>query len=119
MTLTDVSSNDNQLVFVSEGESLIVRDENGHDIYSDIPGATDGSYTIEEVTADDAGTYDVIVTNTCGSAESDPATLTVEDCCPGDLDGDGQTGQTDLGILLADWGCTGDDCVAGANAGLR
>jgi hypothetical protein len=25
--------------------------------------------------------------------------------CPGDIDGDGETGQSDLGILLADWGC--------------
>jgi hypothetical protein len=31
--------------------------------------------------------------------------------CPGDIDGDGDTDQADLGILLADWGCTGDDCV--------
>ena len=30
--------------------------------------------------------------------------------CPGDLDGDGDTDQADLGILLADWGCTGGDC---------
>jgi hypothetical protein len=28
----------------------------------------------------------------------------------GDLDGDGCVDQTDLGILLADWGCTGGDC---------
>jgi hypothetical protein len=28
----------------------------------------------------------------------------------GDLDGDGCVGQEDLGILLADWGCTGGDC---------
>jgi len=31
--------------------------------------------------------------------------------CPGDIDGDGVTGQSDLGILLADWGCTGGGCV--------
>jgi len=30
--------------------------------------------------------------------------------CVGDLDGDGRTDQADLGILLADWGCTGGDC---------
>jgi hypothetical protein len=28
----------------------------------------------------------------------------------GDLDGDGDVDQSDLGILLADWGCTGGDC---------
>ena len=35
------------------------------------------------------------------------------DCFPslcGDLDGDGCVDQADLGILLADWGCTGGDC---------
>jgi murein tripeptide amidase MpaA len=30
--------------------------------------------------------------------------------CPGDLNGDGQRDQGDLGILLADWGCTGGNC---------
>ena len=30
--------------------------------------------------------------------------------CPGDLDGDDDTDQADLGILLADWGCTGGNC---------
>ncbi len=38
-----------------------------------------------------------------GAAEPPP--------CPGDLDGDGITGHSDLGILLADWGCSGGDCV--------
>jgi predicted outer membrane repeat protein len=28
--------------------------------------------------------------------------------CPADLDGDGDTDQSDLGILLADWGCQSD-----------
>jgi len=30
---------------------------------------------------------------------------------PGDLDGDGDVDQGDLGILLADWGCAGGGCV--------
>ena len=30
---------------------------------------------------------------------------------PGDLTGDGCVDQGDLGILLADWGCTGGDCA--------
>ena len=29
---------------------------------------------------------------------------------PGDLNGDGCVDQQDLGILLADWDCTGGDC---------
>ena len=33
-----------------------------------------------------------------------------EEDCPGDVDGDGDTDQSDLGTLLGDWGCTGGDC---------
>jgi len=29
--------------------------------------------------------------------------------CEGDLDGDGDTDHSDLGILLADWGCVGSE----------
>jgi len=36
--------------------------------------------------------------------------------CVGDLDGDGDTDQTDLGILLTDWGC--DDPVNGCPGDL-
>jgi hypothetical protein len=39
------------------------------------------------------------------------AVLTVMTDLPGDLDGDGDVDQADLGILLGDWGCTGGDCV--------
>jgi len=37
--------------------------------------------------------------------------------CAGDLDGDGDTDQADLGILLADWGC--DDPVNGCEGDLN
>ena len=37
------------------------------------------------------------------------------DPCPGDLDGDGHTSSSDLGILLADWGCTVGDCPGDCN----
>jgi hypothetical protein len=36
--------------------------------------------------------------------------------CPGDLDGDWDTDQADLGILLADWGCTGSGCPGDLDA---
>ena len=35
--------------------------------------------------------------------------------CAGDLDGDHDTDSSDLGILLADWGCTGGDCPGDCN----
>jgi acyl-CoA thioesterase-1 len=42
-----------------------------------IPDATDASYTIEWATAEDAGSYDVIVTNSEGSTTSAPAIISV------------------------------------------
>jgi hypothetical protein len=44
---------------------------------SNIPGATNSSFTIASVVALDAGSYDVVVTGACGSANSNPATLSV------------------------------------------
>ena len=43
-----------------------------------IDGATAASYTIAAVVADDAGNYDVVVENTCGTLTSDAAALTVD-----------------------------------------
>jgi hypothetical protein len=45
----------------------------------DIGGATGSSYTINPVAPGDAGSYDVIVTNSCGSATSNAATLTINE----------------------------------------
>ncbi|OIR03999.1 endoglucanase C precursor [mine drainage metagenome] len=42
-----------------------------------IPGATDSTYSIDTVSASDAGTYDVVVSNSAGSTTSTGATLTV------------------------------------------
>jgi Right handed beta helix region/Secretion system C-terminal sorting domain len=42
-----------------------------------IGGATSSTYTITGATAADAGSYDVVVTNTCGSVTSNPAILTL------------------------------------------
>ncbi len=41
----------------------------------DIPGATADTYTIGAAALADAGVYDCVVSNTCGSATSDAATL--------------------------------------------
>ncbi len=43
----------------------------------DIPGATSTAYTIASVTANDAGNYAAVATNSAGSATSNAATLTV------------------------------------------
>ena len=44
---------------------------------SPIAGATDNSYTITTVQLTDAGSYDVLITDECGSTTSPPAELTV------------------------------------------
>ena len=43
---------------------------------TNIPGATSSSYTIAAVAAADAGTYSVVVTNTCGNVTSANSVLT-------------------------------------------
>ncbi len=45
----------------------------------DLSDETNADYAIDPVTSGDAGTYDVIVTNDCGSTTSDAATLTVHE----------------------------------------
>jgi hypothetical protein len=51
------------------------------------------------------GTTDDTVT--CCGWNIDDITLTGVPFCPGDLDGDDDTDQADLGVLLAEWGCSG------------
>jgi Tol biopolymer transport system component len=43
----------------------------------DIPDATESTYAIPSAAPEHAGSYDVVVTNGCGSLTSNPATLTV------------------------------------------
>ena len=62
----------------------------------DIAGATAASLTLNAITVDDGGSYDVVVTNDCTSVTSAAATVTVDvnpsittppadvDACPGD-----------------------------------
>ncbi len=49
----------------------------------DIGGATSSTFTIGPVVPGDAGSYDCVVSNTCGSAPSQAALLAVESCPSG------------------------------------
>jgi hypothetical protein len=69
----------------------------------EIPGAEQNNYTIDTVELDDAGDYHVVVTNDCGDAISDTATLTVCPSIPGDLDHDCDVDLQDLASLLANY----------------
>jgi hypothetical protein len=42
------------------------------------PGATSSTYSIASVSAADAGSYSAVVTGTCGTIQTNPATLTRE-----------------------------------------
>jgi hypothetical protein len=45
-----------------------------------------------------------------GTSEDENGNGVPDECeCVGDLDGDGNTDHSDLGILLADWGCVGSE----------
>lgn len=48
----------------------------------DVPDAVNSTLVISPAVVGDSGDYDVVVTNACGSATSDPATVTVESCIP-------------------------------------
>lgn len=65
---------------------------------STISGATTATLTITNVSTTDNATYDCVVTNTCGSATSDPATLTIPAGAanPGDMNNDGQVNGADV-----------------------
>lgn len=72
-----------------------------------VSGAQSPTLTITQVEPGDAGDYDVLISNACGFATSDTATLTVVPACPGDLNGDGTVSLPDLAILLANYGTSG------------
>jgi hypothetical protein len=76
---------------------------------------TTTSLTITGVRPSDAGQYTVLFTNSCGTGISLPATVTVSNGCPADLNGDTFVNGDDLGLLLTSWGaCAG--CTADLNA---
>lgn len=52
-----------------------------------IPAASQPTYSIASASTNNAGTYDCVVSNPCGSATSDPAVLTVSNPA-GDMNGD-------------------------------
>lgn len=65
-------------------------------------GSTTATLTIVGVTTTDAGNYNVVVTNTCGSTPSGNALLSVSMPCPADVDDGTGTGVPDGGVDIAD-----------------
>jgi hypothetical protein len=79
-----------------------------------VSGSATPTLTITGVTPDDAGSYSLAATNTCGSATSNPATLGVRTCvylCFADFDGSGGTPDvTDIDAFFTGW-LGGDECA--------
>lgn len=92
-----------------------------------IPGATSSSFSIASASAGDAGDYTVMVSNDCGDALSDPATLVVDaapevtsdpaggEVCPGEslmltVTADGS------GVLTYQWRLDGIDIPGATSA---
>ncbi len=75
---------------------------------STISGATTTQLTITGVRSSDAGQYTLQATNACGSATSEPATLSVGSAppCAGDTNGDNLVNGADLSVLLGQFGTT-------------
>ena len=67
----------------------------------DIGGATGSSYTISSVALTNAGSYDVVVTNSCDSVTSDAATLTVNSAKVGSVIVGDQSGTLTYGTAAS------------------
>ncbi len=70
-----------------------------------ISGARSATLTLDQITREQAGEYDILITNALGEARSLPAIVAVTptiDPCPADLNGDGDPNTFDLLDLLRD-----------------
>ena len=71
---------------------------------STISGAHAGTLVISNARTADAGSYDCVFSNLCGSATSAPATLTVNNCCDPDITGNNVVNSADLLAVINSWG---------------
>jgi hypothetical protein len=68
-----------------------------------VVGSHRRTLSIEPVRPEDAGSYDVVISNSCGTILSEPATLSVTPLCPADFDGDGDADPDDVDRFLTAW----------------
>ncbi|HUU97072.1 MAG TPA: PQQ-binding-like beta-propeller repeat protein [Phycisphaerae bacterium] len=114
----------------SDGPEVVVALSDDGDSYTEI-----GRYTLDLATA----TQSLYANNSCtidasgnvyiglgrpdgGNGVADPAAIYKFKPglpCVGDLDGDGDTDHSDLGILLSDWGCPGPPVVLYDSGGFE
>jgi hypothetical protein len=82
-----------------------------------ITGATSRNLTLNDLVAGDAGTYDCVVTNTCGSVTTEQALLTIGNCCPADFNDDGFVDFFDYDAYVACF--EGAGCPPGRTADMN
>ncbi len=72
-----------------------------------LTGATGPTLQIDAAGSYDTGTYDCVVSGSCGSQTSAPAVVTVEPVCAADFDGSGTLAVADIFTFLNAWfaGC--------------
>jgi len=68
-----------------------------------VAGGSSRTLTLVSVSESLAGTYDCAVTNPCGQAISQGATLTITPCCPADFDNNGVREVPDIFAFLSAW----------------
>jgi len=68
-----------------------------------VAGGTSRTLTLASVSESLAGTYDCVVTNPCGQAISQGASLTITPCCPADFDNNGIREVPDIFAFLSAW----------------
>jgi len=86
---------------------------------SSISGSQTKTLTIHNARPQDVGPYDAVATNSCGSATSDPANLSV---CTGDLNSDGLVDDADFVLFLTGYNildCADPGMPAGCPADLN
>jgi len=74
-----------------------------HDFTRRIIGETSQILSIVDAVVQDTGTYDVVITNACGSVVSEAATLEITDRCVGDFNTDGAVTSQDFFDFLVEF----------------
>ncbi|MBY0112945.1 MAG: hypothetical protein K2Y21_08995 [Phycisphaerales bacterium] len=77
---------------------------------------------ISGANANDLGNYFVLLSTSCGSVSTTPASLTLQSCCPADLNGDQQVDDADFVVFAAAYNildCTDPSMPVGCPADLN
>lgn len=86
------------------------------------PTALDATLVLDHPTIDNAGTYYCIASNDCGTVTSGTADLTLQSCCPADLNLDGLVDDNDFQIFVVAYDildCADESMPAGCPSDLN